>query len=212
MGQYNKQGMYNGYKKNSKEREALDYYATPPAEVYNILNTLNYDFSGKSILEPCCGGGHMIEGIQTYLNKKSQTPSELKGSDFQDRDFRSSNWDLTYGLDFLADDYPTDKADVVIMNPPYTTLEPFLIRALEIAQDKLIVLARTQAVEGAGRWENVYKNNPPTAIYQYVDRIQCWKAGIKPTGTGSQAYAWLIWDKADTSGITKFNWIWSVKH
>lgn len=37
MGLYSKKGLYAGYKKNHKEREALDYYATPPQEVTNIL-------------------------------------------------------------------------------------------------------------------------------------------------------------------------------
>ena len=64
MGQYNKQGLLNGYKKNNKEREELDYYATPTVEVLNILETLGYDFSGKTILEPCVGEGHMVAGIQ----------------------------------------------------------------------------------------------------------------------------------------------------
>lgn len=41
MGLYNNKGMTAGYKKNNKEREALDYYATPPAEVTNILEILN---------------------------------------------------------------------------------------------------------------------------------------------------------------------------
>ena len=43
------------------------------------------------------------------------------------------------------------------MNPPYSTLEPFLIRALEIAQDKLIVLCRMQVLEGEGRYEKIFK-------------------------------------------------------
>lgn len=80
---------------------------------------------------------------------------------------------MIYGLDFLSDEYPVEKADVVIMNPPYATLEPFIIRALEIAQDKLIVLCRTQVLEGVSRFENIFLENPPTKIYQYVDRIQC---------------------------------------
>ena len=37
---YNKKGLYMGYDKNHKEREALDYYATDPKEVKNILDTL----------------------------------------------------------------------------------------------------------------------------------------------------------------------------
>ena len=40
MGQYSKKGLYSAYDKNHKEREKDDYYATPPAEVFNILDTM----------------------------------------------------------------------------------------------------------------------------------------------------------------------------
>lgn len=207
MGQYTKNGLLNGYKKNNKEREELDYYATPSCEVYNILATLSYDLSGKRILEPCIGGGHMVAGIQKYINEKGQLPALCQGTDFKDRDFRSNIWQLQYGLDFLADDYPIDSTDVIIMNPPYATLEPFLIRALEIAEDKVIVLCRTQVLEGAGRYENVFKDNPPTAVYQYIERIQCWKGGAKPTGSSAQAYCWLVWDKKAPAAAPTLHWI-----
>ena len=207
MGQYTNNGLLNGYKKNNKEREELDYYATPTTEVKNILDTLGYDFTDKSILEPCCGGGHMIAGIQQYITNNLQTPKSLQGTDYMDREFRSSIWHLQYGLDFLADDYPIDNVDIIIMNPPYSTIEPFLIRALEIAQDKLIVLCRTQVLEGSGRYEKIFKDNPPTDIYQYVDRIQCWKGGVKPSGTSAQAYCWLVWDKRASTAAPKLHWI-----
>ena len=67
MGQYTNKGLYNAYKKNNSEREEKDYYATPTNEVVNILNTLKYDFSNSTILEPCVGGGHMALGINKYL-------------------------------------------------------------------------------------------------------------------------------------------------
>lgn len=207
MGQYTSNGLLNGYKKNNKEREELDYYATPTAEVTNILETLGYDFSGQTILEPCVGGGHMVAGIQKYLDAHQQTAAALKGTDFKDREFRSNRWELQYDLDFLADDYPIDKADVIVMNPPYATIEPFLIRALEIAQDKLIVLCRTQVLEGAGRYDKIFKDNPPTDVYQYIDRIQCWKGGTKPTGSSAQAYCWLVWDKKAPAAAPKLHWI-----
>ena len=207
MGQYTNKGLYNGYKKNQKERAELDYYATPTAEVINILETLGYDFTEQVILEPCVGGGHMVAGIQNYLDNHNQTAAALKGSDFLDRGFRSTKWQLQYGLDFLDDEYPIDKADVIIMNPPYATIEPFLIRALEIAQDKLIVLCRTQVLEGSGRYEKIFKENPPTDVYQYVDRIQCWKDGVKPAGTSAQAYCWLVWDKKAPAAAPKLHWI-----
>ena len=67
MGQFTSKGLYNGYKKNNKEREELDYYATPTAEVRNILDTLGYDFSGMTILEPCFGGVNMANAIKNYI-------------------------------------------------------------------------------------------------------------------------------------------------
>lgn len=207
MGQYSNKGLYNSYKKNNKEREALDYYATPTAEVENILETLNFDFSNSTILEPCVGGGHMIAGIENYINDNKMEQVKLIGTDIKDRGYKNEKVNLIYSLDFLSDDYPIEQADVVIMNPPYSTLEPFLIRALEIAQDKLIVLARTQSLEGISRFKNIYMENPPTSIYQYIDRIQCWRSGVKPTGSSAQAYCWLVWDKNKTSDTTEFNWI-----
>ena len=149
----------------------------------------------------------MIAGIQKYLDENEQIPAQCCGTDFKDRDFRSTKWDLQYGIDTLSDDYPIDKADIVIMNPPYSTIEPFLIRALEIAQDKLIVLCRTQVLEGAGRYDKIFKDNPPTDIYQYIDRIQCWKGGTKPTGSSAQAYCWLVWDKKAPAAAPKLHWI-----
>lgn len=208
MGQYTNKGLLNGYKKNNKEREALDYYATPSSEVTNILDTLDYDFSGQTILEPSVGGGHMACAIEEYLARKGQR-ARLIGSDVMDRGFRSDTWSLAYGtdFDFLSDDYIYSEADIIIMNPPYSILEPFLLRALEIAKDKLIVLCRMQALEGEGRYEKIFVNNPPTDIYQYVDRIQCWKNGKEPEGSSAQGYCWLVWDKTIDTQFPRLHWI-----
>lgn len=149
----------------------------------------------------------MAEGIIHYINKHEQTPRRLLGTDIRDRGYGNVGWFQMYGLDFLADDYPFNEMDVIIMNPPYATLEPFLIRAIEIAQDKLIVLCRTQVLEGESRYKNIFLENPPTDIYQYVDRIQCWKNGEKPVGSSAQAYCWLIWDKSKKVEYPQLHWI-----
>ncbi len=206
MGQYTKNGLYNGYKKNTKERAELDYYATPTCEVENILNTLNLDLHKATVLEPCVGGGHMMRGIINYCDKNDMSPI-LLGTDFKDRDYRNARCNLQYNLDFLSDDYPIPTADTIIMNPPYATLEPFLIRALEIAQKHLVVLCRTQVLEGEGRYNNIFADNPPTYIYQYVNRIQCWHNGNKPTGSSAQAYCWLVWDKEQAGNEPILRWI-----
>ena len=207
MGQYTNKGLYNAYDKNHKERNKEDYYATPSEEVLNILETLGLDFENKIILEPCIGGGHMAKGIEEYIYKQGYKDVQLIGTDIRDRGFRSDIWRLTYGLDFFADDYPEDTADWIIMNPPYSVIEPFTIRALDIAGSGVIMLARLQFLEGEKRYEKILENNPPTDVYVYVDRIQCWKDGVEPEGSSAQAYAWIIWDKTKECSDTKVHWI-----
>ena len=210
MGQYTNKGLYNKYDKNNKEREKLDYYATPTAEVINILKTLNIDFTDCSILEPCVGGGHMAEGIESYLTYNNEAVNAFTiGTDIMNRGYVNPCWELKYGkdYDFFSDDYPYDNIDWIIMNPPYSVIEPFVIRALEIAGKGIIMLARLQFLEGAGRYDNILKENPPTDVYVYVDRIQCWKDGIKPEGSSAQAYAWFFWNKEKEDKETKLHWI-----
>lgn len=207
MGQYTTKGLYNAYDKNNKERDALDYYATPTKEVYNILNQLNINFNNCIILEPCVGGGHMAEGIDQYLENINAFNVSTIGTDIKDRGYTNIGWELNYGLDFFGDDYPNYEPDWIIMNPPYSVIEPFTIRALEMADKGVIMLARLQFLEGSGRYNQILKDNPPTDVYVYIDRIQCWKNGVQPTGSSAQAYAWFIWDKSKKNQKTTMNWI-----
>ena len=206
-GGYNSKGLYNKYDKNHKERDKLDYYATPSIEVENILNTLGIDFNKDIILEPCCGGGHMVNGIDNYLASTNQEPTQRLATDIKDRGYSNPKWYTEYGLDFFDDDYPFFAADWVIMNPPYAVIEPFMIRALEIAQKGVIMLGRLQVLEGEKRYTSVIKDNPPTDTYVYVDRIQCWKDGVKPEGSSAQAYAWFVWDKTKEMKTSELHWI-----
>ena len=138
----------------------------------------------------------MAEGIENYIYKNGYIEKvQLIGTDIRDRGYRNDIWDLEYGLDFFADDYPYDEADWVIMNPPYGVIEPFTIRALDIAKKGVIMLGRLQFLEGEGRFEKILQFNPPTDVYVYVDRIQCWKDGLKPDGSSAQAYAWFVWNR-----------------
>ena len=82
-----------------------------------------------------------------------------------------------------------------------------VILAKKIAKDKLIVLCRMQVLEGEGRYEKIFITDPPTHIYQYVDRIQCWKNGKKPTGSSAQGYCWLVWDRKNPTPAPVLHWL-----
>ena len=206
---YSKKGLYNAYDKKHKEREKLDYYATPTQEVKNILQTLNINLQDCSILEPCIGGGHLMEGIIQYLSENNQTAA-LIGTDIKDRGYKNNIVNsLQYNLDFFNDDYETIlpmDIDYIIMNPPYSTIEPFVMKALSIANKGVIMLGRLQFLEGQSRYENILKDYPPSDVYIYVDRISCLKNGTIQTGN-AQAYGWFIWNLEDDKKETKIHWI-----
>lgn len=214
---YTKNGMYAGYDKNHKERDKYDYYATPTEEVRNILNTMNLDLDHANILEPCCGGGHMVQGIVDYIIEDKKYDSKLwrlKATDILNRDSILRDCDWESGLDFLADDYPyTEDIDYVIMNPPYKLIEPFCMKALGIAKIGVLMLGRIQFLEGISRYENINSVCPPTDVYVYVDRIYCYPNGDTSVKQASvQCYAWYYWDMNyifDHSSLysTKLHWI-----
>lgn len=190
---YNKKGLYSGYDRNNKEREALDYYSTPTEEVANILELLNIDFKNQTILEPSAGGGHMLTSIIDYAKD-----AKIIATDIQDRVKCREDLIILAGkeYDFLSDNYPySENIDYIIMNPPYAVIEPFVMKALGIANKGVIMLGRLQFLEGEKRFENILSINPPTDVYVYVDRIACYKNGnINEKMASAQAYAWFIWD------------------
>lgn len=209
---YSKRGTYSGYDKNNKEREALDYYSTPTEEVVNILNVMNLNLDHVTILEPCCGGGHMVKGIVDYCCSKYDSKLwKLYATDIKDRKSVLQTQDYKAGpeYDFLSDNYPyCNNIDYIIMNPPYSVIEPFVMKALSIANDGVLMLGRLQFLEGQSRYTNILKDYPPTDVYVYVDRIFCYKNGdtsVKPAS--AQAYAWFFWDLHKNDKITKVHWI-----
>lgn len=208
---YNKKGMYSSYDKNHKERAALDYYSTPIKEVENILSTMNLNLDHTTILEPCCGGGHMVQGIINYCSKYDSKLWKLYATDIQNRKSILKDTDYKAGADydFLSDDYPyCDDIDYIIINPPYTVIEPFVMKSLGIAEKGVLILGRLQFLEGQNRYENIFKNFPPTDVYVYVDRICCYKNGDTTIKQSSaQAYAWFYWDLQNDNKDTRVHWI-----
>ena len=217
MGQYNKKGMYSGYDKNNKEREALDYYATPPQEVTNILKTMGLEITAQDyVLDPACGGGHMMKGIVDYFPRV-----RLAGTDIKDRTTQlikdleeKTNSVYYYGdkYDFLSDDYPIKDCDYVIMNPPFSVIIPFVQHSLDIAKKGVLMFGRLQFLESVARYEKIFIDNPPTNVWVYVDRVACYKNGDFSTKPNSvQAYAWFYWDKEKIGQNTNLKFIRSYE-
>lgn len=177
----------------NNDREKDDFYATPKIEVENILKHENL---GGTILENSCGNGNISSVVKKYYDNVIST-------DLVDRGYGES------GLDFLDDGYKyTTDIDCVIMNPPFKLITEFIIKSLKMAKSKVVVLGRIQLLETQGRYEKIFKDNPPSRVYVYVDRISCLKGdNAKLKQPNAMSYAWYVWDKGDSSSNTLIKWI-----
>lgn len=166
-----------------------DLYTTPHWATAALLK--REKFEGR-FLDAGCGKGDISKVLQSAA-----------GYDVDGIDLHSWGWG-TPGIDFLKFDtkYPN-----VISNPPFTLLGDFINHAIELADNKVAIFARINALETKGRFENIYKDNPPTKIYLFVNRVKCLKGGHDDGESSAVLYCWMVWDKADTSGETKFEFI-----
>lgn len=196
----------------SKDRDPNDYYPTHPVAVEDLCKY--EDFSG-TILEPTCGGGHMVEALKKYV----QGLKNIFSSDLIDRGYTphcGPQWDAT--APSFADKIWGYFGDVdhVITNPPFDKdlLLPIVLNCLQIARKKVAIFARLNFLETSGRKE-FFEIYPPSRIYVFSYRVPfargklpVIKAGKDPRkcGSGTMAFAWFVWDRS-YSGPTIVRWI-----
>jgi hypothetical protein len=61
------------------------------------------------------------------------------------------------------------------------------------------MLARTVFIESVGRYENVFRNTPPTKFAQFTERVPMVKGRLDRKASTATGYGWLVWEKNDPS-------------
>lgn len=166
--------------------DSLDYFPTPPWATRALLNHVlpALGLSGqrlKSAWEPACGEGHIAEVLTEYA----------------DTVFATDIFNYGYGAigDFLQKNSEIE-ADWIITNPPFgSKTEAFVLRAIELAAVGVAMFVRMQWLETKGRYERIFRTNPPTIIAFFAERVPLCKGEWKPDGDTLTAYVWLIWMK-----------------
>ncbi|WP_287349811.1 SAM-dependent methyltransferase [Mesorhizobium sp.] len=108
--------------------------------------------------------------------------------------------------DFLSYPYETNAFDWVITNPPFRLAEEFVLRALVVARKGVAILARTVFLESSGRYEAIFRDNPPSKFGQFVERVPMVKGRLDRKATTATGYAWLIWEK-NSHGAPRLMWV-----
>lgn len=186
---------------NPKEqRVENDYYATNPKAVEMLLKS--YDIFGQNILEPCVGGGMIVDAINNFYTNKR---------DFTCLDIVDRGYPNTIVQDFLT--WKTDKKfDAIITNPPYSLATEFIYKSMDLLNDngQMAMFLKINFLEGQKR-KKLYNLYPPKYIYVFRNRMATWNNGNElDPNTGKKwattmCHAWFIWEKGSkTEPIVKW--------
>lgn len=169
--------------------DSLEWFPTPPWATRAFLRhvlpvALSGGFRVCSAWDPACGEGHMSEVLREEI-------AVVKATDIFD-------YGRGYGVaDFLdPGTVARPPVDMIITNPPFATALRFVHRALEMAP-VVAVLVRTAWIEGAGRYEGLFRDTPPTLFAPYVERVPMTKGRWDPAASTATAYAWFVWVRGE---------------
>lgn len=173
----------------TRERVENDFYATPRNAIEAILD--NVKLNG-SILEPAAGQGHISKVLREYYPY-----NEIVSTDLIQREERFGI-SIQDGIDFLTHNF-NRKFDNIITNPPFNLAQEFIERALDLANDKVIMFAKIQLLEGNRRRE-MFENSPLKYVYVFSKRVNPLRNGEELDERGkpwasTMCFAWFVWEQ-----------------
>ena len=160
-----------------------DFYATPPEATEALLKVEDIIYPA---LEPACGQGHISKLIIGEHKSVISTDLVNRG----------------YGnmfVDFLKYDFDDYEIQTVITNPPFNLFQEFAEKALKVAQKKVILFGKIQALEGQKR-ATFMENSPLKTVYVFKKRINPMRNGNPLDENGKKwastmCFAWYVWEK-----------------
>lgn len=189
---------------NRVEPKGLDYYATPAWVTRALLHHCLPDhWFGKQAWEPAAGGGHMVEVLGERFDVVFASDVYERTPEIALLDFIAP---LNGGWPFTRPKPGKDEL-CIITNPPFSMALDFIQTALE-QSSFVAILGRLALLEGAKRYKELFKDNPPTSVHVFTERVGYLKNGDPKwsDAAGIAANAWFIWD--DQKGeTTRLEWI-----
>lgn len=218
-------GMYGlgASNRSKRDRDELDFYATPPKAVERLLEMCkkhNINLP-TDIWEPAVGMGHIAATLKKHGYR-------VEASDVLDRNYPGTRVENFF-------DATECRGDAIITNPPYKYGAQFVIQAMNLLKDGqyCCMLLKIQFQEGNERAKLLFKSGlNPEWIFDFPDRINCAKQGNfkkdneifeeatrdwtqeeldeldepESDSGGQIAYAWYIWRKG-FNDYTKMDWL-----
>lgn len=185
--------------RRSEPHDSLDDFPTPPWATRALCEWLRdavmpYHLGALTCREPAANRGHMVKPLAEYFGG-------VEASDIHD-----------YGAGFPQSDYLFGPApaivDWTITNPPFRLAEQFIERARGTSRLGYAMIVRSAFLEGQGRYERLFSQNPPSHVLQFTERVVMHRGRLAPEGSTATAYAWLVWTNFEIGApVTTLKWI-----
>lgn len=174
-----------GSNTRKKDRNATDFYPTPPKVTEALIYLLNdvvpgFEAHGYQVWEPACGDLAMSNVLDVHGHSVIST-------------------DINTGHDFLTCKRPADCIDAIITNPPFSLASEFITRALKEAP-VVAMLLKSQFWHAKKRQE-LFANNLPAYVCPITWRVD-FLNGAKG-GRPTMEVLWTIWIKGNESCVYK---------
>jgi len=174
--------------------DGADDFPTPPWATRAIcerLDALGLALDNRMTWEPACGRGFMVRPLEEYSAHVLAT----------------DRWDYGGNLvhDFLSGGFGSgQQADFICTNPPFALALQFALKAIDRAP-LVALLCRTNLVESADRWDNLFSVKRPRWIFQMVERVPMVQGRCDQFASTATSYAWFVWYQS--AAFTTFDWI-----
>lgn len=197
--------------------DSLDDFPTPPwatrALIEHVIQYAYHHQPGTPLVvrmtaqEPCANRGYMARPLREYFGK-------VIAADVHD-----------YGVGYPVSDYlmnGIEDAEWTISNPPFRLAEQFIRHSFRNPKWRgTAMLVRSAFLEGGARYRDLFKNDPPAIVAQFVERVIMTKGIVRDPSkvywdeasqkwrrpSTATAYCWLVWHDLAREDETKFVWI-----
>lgn len=171
------------------ERQQDDFYSTDPSAIDYLLK---YETFNNNIWECACGNGNLSKRLEEFGFNVHSTDKYYRG--YGERE----------SIDFLKQK-EVFNGDI-ITNPPYKYAMEFVLKALELTDNKVAMFLKVQFLESKRRYDKLFKQNPPSKVLPFVKRMNCYRNDDRSFKGSAVCYCWYIWEK-DFTGETVIQWI-----
>lgn len=189
------------------DRADKDFYATSPEAIDALKKKVDLP---HFILEPSCGQGHLSERLKELGHEVWSYDIVDRGYGEVQNFFEMLSLPSTLSLSLSLQNGHSERL-AIVTNPPYNVALPFILHALELCRegDLVCMFVKTTFLEGKKRYKELFSQQPPFMVLQFVERILCAKNGDfeEARRLGSAvSYMWAVWEKG-FKGKTIVDWI-----